>query len=175
MRFQGTDKDHNGQIDRAELGDLIMDLGIALRDKETELEVLFDAIDEDHDGCLTFIEVAHLLEPILVHHESQGHEMQVRISAIVCEFHRNQITAPPTSGAFLFAWWLRGLGVIVYANCVGKTQDTEVIREAINKVLSTSRKERDVVNQAFLQAWKDMEREHKVCFCVFVSSKCLIL
>ena len=71
------------------------------------------------------------------------------------------MTAPPP--AFVFAWSLRGLGVLVNENCVGKTQDTEVIREAINKVLSTSRKERDVVNQAFLQAWKDMEREHKVC------------
>ena len=48
MRFQGTDKDHNGSVDRSELGELIQDLGIALKDKDVELEVLFEQIDENH-------------------------------------------------------------------------------------------------------------------------------
>ncbi len=69
-RFKALDRDHSGQLSRAELG--LADFFTLVREKETGLRAVFDSLDADRSGFLDMDELRRALQSLNVPYDERA-------------------------------------------------------------------------------------------------------
>jgi len=71
--FEDADKDQSGKISKEELSIVLRNnLQIQLSDPVNDLEIIFDSLDNDHNGLICYDEFCRLFEPMIVRRASSS-------------------------------------------------------------------------------------------------------